>query len=138
MKLPLTISLLASSRIHSLERCLDSLKPLLQTVPAELIVVFTGTDDGVRQVAERYTDQIVPFTWCNDFSAARNAGLKKARGEWFLYLDDDEWFEDVTEICEFFQSGEYQNYRSASYIQRNYLDWNGTKYSDFAAHRMDN
>ena len=136
MKLPLTISLLASSRIRSLERCLDSLKPLLQTVPAELIVVFTGTDDGVRQVAERYTDQIVPFTWCNDFSAARNAGLKKAKGEWFLYLDDDEWFEDVTEICEFFQSGEYQNYRSSSYIQRNYLDWNGTKYSDFAAHRM--
>ena len=61
MKLPLTISLLASSRIRSLERCLDSLKPLLQTVPAELIVVFTGTDDGVRQVAERYTDQIVPL-----------------------------------------------------------------------------
>lgn len=136
MKLPLTISLLASSRVRSLERCLDSLKPLLQKVPAELIVVFTGTDERVRQVAERYTDQIVPFVWCNDFSAARNAGLEKAKGEWFLYLDDDEWFEDVTEICEFFQSGEYRNYRSASYIQRNYLDWNGTKFSDFAAHRM--
>ncbi len=136
MRLPLTISLLASSRIHSLERCLDSLAPLLKTIPAELIVVFTGTYERVRQVAERYTDQIVPFAWCNDFSAARNAGLKKAKGEWFLYLDDDEWFEDVTEIIEFFQSGEYQNYRSASYIQRNYLDWNGTKFSDFAAHRM--
>jgi len=44
MKLPLTISLLASSRIASLERCLDSLTPLLMQVPAELIVVFTGTD----------------------------------------------------------------------------------------------
>ncbi|MCI8558352.1 MAG: glycosyltransferase [Lachnospiraceae bacterium] len=136
MKLPLTISLLASNRTASLERCLDSLKPLLQKVPAELIIVFTGTEERVRQAAARYTEQIVPFTWCDDFSAARNEGLKRAKGEWFLYLDDDEWFDDVTEICEFFQSGEYKNYNSASYIQRNYLDWNGAQYSDVTACRM--
>lgn len=136
MKLPLTISLLASNRITSLERCLDSLKPLLLQVPAELIVVFTGTDERVRQVAERYTDQIVPFTWCSDFSAARNAGLTRAKGEWFLYLDDDEWFDDVTEICEFFRSGEYRQYRFAGYIQRNYLDWNGSRHTDAVVYRM--
>ena len=136
MKLPLTISLLASNRIATLERCLDSLKPLLRLVPAELIVVFTGADERVRQVAERYTDQIIPFTWCNDFSAARNTGLKHAKGEWFLYLDDDEWFDDVTEICEFFQSGEYHQYNSAAYIQRNYLDWEGSRQSDAIVYRM--
>lgn len=136
MNLPLTISLLASSRIATLERCLDSLKPLLLKVPAELIVVFTGTDERVRQVAERYTDHIISFTWCDDFSAVRNAGLKEAKGEWFLYLDDDEWFDDVEEICEFFQSGDYQRYRSATYIQHNYLDWNGISYMDYAAFRM--
>lgn len=136
MKLPLTISLLASDRIATLERCLDSLKPLLLEVPAELIVVFTGTDPGVREAAERYTDQIVSFSWCNDFSAARNEGLKLAKGEWFLYLDDDEWFEDVTEICNFFKSGECNNYQSASYIVRNYLDWNGARYADAEVYRM--
>lgn len=136
MNLPLTISLLASNRIATLERCLDSLRPLLRQVPAELIVVFTGTDERVRQVAERYTNQIIPFTWCNDFSAARNAGLKHAKGEWFLYLDDDEWFDDVTEICEFFQSGEHQKYNSAAYIQRNYLDWEGSRQSDAIVYRM--
>ena len=136
MNLPLTISLLASSRIATLERCLDSLKPLLLQVPAELIVVFTGTDERVRQIAKRYTDQVIPFTWCNDFSVARNEGLKRAKGEWFLYLDDDEWFEDVTEICEFFQSGEYRRYRSAAYVNRNYTNWNGTNYTDFMVYRM--
>ncbi len=136
MKLPLTISLLASNRTASLERCLDSLKPLLLQIPAELIVVFTGTDERVRQTAERYTDQIIPFTWCNDFSAARNAGLTHARGEWFLYLDDDEWFDDVTEICQFFQSGEYQQYRFAGYIQRNYLNWEGSRHADAVVYRM--
>ena len=136
MKIPLTISLLASSRIGSLERCLDSLKPLLIKVPAELIVVFTGTDERIREIAARYTDQIIPFTWCDDFAAARNAGLKKARGEWFMYIDDDEWFEDVTEICEFFTSGEYRKYGFAYYIQRNYTGWSGIKCSDYPAFRM--
>ena len=53
MRLPLTISLLASSRVNALKRCLDSLKPLLLKVPAELIVVFTGTDERVRETAAR-------------------------------------------------------------------------------------
>lgn len=136
MKVPLTISLLASNRTASLERCLDSLRPLLVQVPAELIIVFTGTDERVRQVAERYTDQIFPFTWCSDFSAARNEGLKHAKGEWFLYLDDDEWFDDVTEICEFFRSGEYRQYQFAGYIQRNYLNWSGSRHTDAVVYRM--
>lgn len=136
MKLPLTISLLASDRTATLERCLDSLRPLLLQVPAELIVVFTGNDERVRQTAARYTDRIIPFTWCNDFSAARNEGLKHAKGEWFLYLDDDEWFDDVTEICEFFRSGEYQHYGFAGYVQRNYLNREGSRHADAVVYRM--
>lgn len=136
MNIKLSISLLASDRASSLERCLDSLKPLLMQIPSELIVVFTGTDEEVRKIAERYTDQVIPFTWCDDFSAARNTGLKAAKGEWFLFIDDDEWFEDVKEICDFFQTGEYQCFGSACYKVRNYLDWTGFDYSDFYAYRM--
>ena len=75
MKIQLSISMLASDRSVSLERCLDSLKPLLMQVPSELIIVFTGTDERVREIASRYTDKIIPFTWCDNFSAARNVGL---------------------------------------------------------------
>lgn len=136
MKIQLSISLLASNRAASLERCLDSLRPLLMQVPSELIIVFTGTDEKVREIASRYTDKILPFTWCDNFSAARNVGLWAAKGEWFLYIDDDEWFEDVTEIRDFFLSGEYQNYGSACYIQKNYQDWDGICFSDYHAFRM--
>ena len=45
MQIQLSISLLASNRAASLERCPDSLRPLLMQVPSELIVVFTGTDE---------------------------------------------------------------------------------------------
>lgn len=136
MDITLSISLLASNRRKSLERCLDSLKPLLIKVPSELIIVLTAADPEVRKIAEKYTPQIIPFQWCDDFSAARNAGLKEARGEWFLYIDDDEWFDDADEICRFFLSGEYRRYHSAHYIQRNYQNWNGTEHSDFSAFRM--
>ena len=136
MKIQLSISMLASDRSVSLERCLDSLQPLLMQVPSELIIVFTGTDERVREIASRYTDKIIPFTWCDNFSAARNVGLWAAKGEWFMYIDDDEWFDDVTEIRDFFLSGEYRSYGFACYIQRNYVDWEGIHYSDYHAFRM--
>ncbi len=136
MKIQLSISLLASDRPAALERCLDSLRPLLMQVPSELIVIVTGTNERVRTLASQYTDQVIPFTWCDDFSAARNTGLRAAKGEWLMYIDDDEWFEDITEIRDFFLSGEYKNYGTAFYKVRNYLNWDGVQYFDFYALRM--
>ena len=97
----LSISLLVSGRKET-KKCLDSLRPLLDQIPSELILTDTGCDAETRALLEQYTDHILEFEWCKDFSKARNVGLKAARGEWFLYLDDDEWFEDTTEIVDFF------------------------------------
>lgn len=136
MNIQLTISLLASDRMETLGKCLDSITPLLSELSSELIIVFTGKDPAVTELAGRYTSHIIPFTWCNDFSKARNAGLKEAKGEWFLYLDDDEWFEDTSEIIRFFKSGECNRYQSATYIQRNYRDFSGKVFTDSHVGRM--
>lgn len=136
MNIQLTISLLVSDRMATLERCLFSLKPLLRELDSELIVVYTGSSPDTLELAEQYTSHIIPFTWCNDFSKARNAGLNAAKGEWFLYLDDDEWFENTDEIIHFFKSGEYRQYQTAFYIQRNYNDWEGNSYADAYVGRM--
>ena len=85
---------------------------------------------------EEYADKIADFTWCNDFSKARNVTLRMAEGEWFLYLDDDEWFSDVGDLITFFTSGNYREYGSASYVQRNYLDMQGSQYTDTRVGRM--
>ncbi len=137
-KIKLTISLLVSNRIDTIRKCLSSIKPLLDQLPSELIVVDTvgeENSDGSLAVAREYTDHIVRFEWCNDFAAARNAGLKQAKGEWFLYLDDDEWFEDVTPILDFLKTDD-GTYRSCFYNQRNYNDLTGTVYADAAVGRM--
>ena len=135
-KKQLTISILVSGRAETTFRCLDSLQPLCEAVDTELILVDTGCDTQLRKKLEAYATKIVPFTWCDDFSKARNAGLVEASGQWFLYLDDDEWFVDVQELIDFFHSGDYENYTWASYIQRNYLDMEGSQYTDTRVGRM--
>lgn len=105
MNIQLSISMLVSDRMETLGKCLASLKPLLMELDSELIVIFTGKNEETLELVQQYTPHIIPFTWCDDFSKARNAGLKEAKGEWFLYLDNDEWFEDTSEIIQFFKSG---------------------------------
>lgn len=127
----LSISMLVSNhRRDTIEKCMESLVPLREAVSSELIIVDTGCTDGSIEIAAKYADKVVKFTWCNDFSAARNAGLCECTGEWFLYLDDDEWFEDVTELIEFFQGEEQKHCDALWYLQRNYDDFAGTDYTD--------
>lgn len=135
-KVVLSISLLASNRKDTIRKCLDSLKPLRDAVSNELIIVDTGCDEELHRILLEYADIVTTFEWCNDFAKARNEGLKLARGEWFLYLDDDEWFVDLKEIIDFFQSGEYKKYGYANYIQRNFAGLDGAHYSDAWVSRM--
>jgi glycosyltransferase involved in cell wall biosynthesis len=56
----------------------------------EFIAVDTGSRDGSVQLLEAAGARLVPFTWTDDFAAARNASLEKAGGRWILFLDADE------------------------------------------------
>lgn len=132
----LSISMLASRKREQVRRCLDSLRPIMEQLPCELILVDTSKDQAVHEMLLTYTDKVVEFDWCSDFAKARNAGLALAKGEWFLYIDDDEWFEDIGELIQFFSSGEYKKYGCANYIQRNYHDPKLINYSDAWASRM--
>lgn len=135
-KIKLSISIMVSNSIDTIRKCMESLVPILENVSSELIIVDTGGTDGSIEIAKEYATEVVKFEWCNDFAKARNAGLAKARGEWFMFLDDDEWFEDVTEIVEFFNSEEYRKYRSASYHIHNYSNFAGSKWQDVRTMRM--
>ena len=132
----LTISLLISNRLDTIPRCLDSLRLLMDKISCELILIDTSKNPEVHKLLLTYTDQVYEFEWCNDFAKARNEGLKRANGEWFLYLDDDEWFAEADEIIEFFKSGEYKEYAYANFMVRNFLDEEYMHYNDCWATRM--
>ncbi|NDJ17746.1 tetratricopeptide repeat protein [Myxacorys almedinensis A] len=67
-------------------RCLESVRGVVN----ETIVVDTGSCDRTIDIARSYGASVYSFEWCNDFSAARNASLHYAQGDWVLVLDADE------------------------------------------------
>lgn len=135
MNCKLTISILASNRKDTLPRTLESIKPILDNVSSELIVTDTGCDEELVSHIRKYTDKIIKYTWNDDFSEARNVGLNAAQGEWFMFIDDDEWFEDVTPIIEFFNKEDDGTYNKLQYMVRNYHTRDGEKWSEMMVDR---
>lgn len=132
----LTIGVPVSNQIDTIDRCLFHIKPLLDGLDAELIVIDTGSTDGTIEVCKKYGARIISHPWCDNMSAVRNEGIYHAKGQWYLSIDDDEWFEDVEEILQFFKKGTYRNYNMANYIQRNYVDSEGKIFEDAYTLRM--
>lgn len=69
-----------------LERCLDSIADLVD----EIIIADTGSSDGTKAIASRYTDQVYDLQWVDDFSAARNDVFSRATMEYIYSADADE------------------------------------------------
>ncbi len=66
----------------------------------EIIVVDDGSTDDTRERLAGYRDRIIyVFQKNQGLSAARNTGIRHARGEWIALLDsDDVWHPQKTDI----------------------------------------
>ncbi len=69
--------------------CLGACLASLHTVVDEIVVVDTGSSDNTLAIAAAFTDRVYTFAWCDDFSAARNFSLERARGRYALMIDAD-------------------------------------------------
>ncbi len=128
----LSIGMIVKNEEKVLERCLKSLQPLMNAIPSELIIADTGSTDSTVEIAKRYTDNVFHFEWINDFAAARNSTLKKAKGQWYMFIDADEYLDDdIGEIVHFFNIPELRSkYKTIEIITRSYSNREKTEYLD--------
>lgn len=86
------------NRANTLPRALDSV--LAQSRPAnEIIVIDDGSSDETCSLIQSDYPQVVYLHQPNaGVSAARNLGIKQAKGDWIALLDsDDEWLPEKLE-----------------------------------------
>ena len=81
-----SLCIIAKNEEKTLLRCLESVKGIFD----EIIIVDTGSTDGTKLTARRYTDKVYDFEWVYDFSAARNYAFSKAEHEYAMWLDADD------------------------------------------------
>lgn len=128
----LSIGMIVKNEEKVLRRCLESLKPLMKAVKSELIIADTGSTDSTVEIAKEFTDQVFYFEWINDFAAARNSTLEKARGKWFFFLDADEYLDDdIGEMIHFFSLPDlYNKYKTLEIMVRSYTDTEKKNFQD--------
>ena len=68
----------------------------MKKIADEMIVVDTGSTDRTVEMAKEAGARVFHHAWQNDFAAAKNCALEKAKGDWILFLDADEYFSPQT------------------------------------------
>lgn len=80
----ITAVIIAKDEEEMIADCLDSI-----LFCDEIIVIDSGSKDRTKEIAEKMSASVFVHK-TDDFSEMRNFGLRKAKGEWILYIDADE------------------------------------------------
>lgn len=88
----ITLCLIVRDEEKRLPTCLQSFK----TVYSRLVIVDTGSIDSTQKIAKEWGADVYDFTWCDDFSAARNFALQQVKTQWVMVVDVDDVMRDET------------------------------------------
>lgn len=86
----ISLCMIVKNEEEVLFNCLNSVKDVVE----EIIIVDTGSSDNTKKIAQKFTDKIYDFKWCDDFAKARNFSFSKATKDYILWLDADDYVND--------------------------------------------
>lgn len=92
IKLTRTIRLSACVIIKNEEKNILHYFNRIRNCTDEQIIVDTGSTDNTLSLLQELPANIYHYKWQNDFAAAKNFAISKARGDWIIFLDADEYF----------------------------------------------
>lgn len=131
--LSMSLCVITKNEEHCIARCLSSVKDLVD----EMIVVDTGSNDNTMKIAAQHGASIFSFPWIDDFAAARNYGISKAKSHWILVLDADELLAPISrkELLDFMESSPAEGYYFRIY---SYLDHGNENTEDYVVRLFKN
>jgi tetratricopeptide (TPR) repeat protein len=91
MTVRVSLTMIVKNEASTLGRCLASVREIVD----EIIVVDTGSSDNTKEIAQEHGARVFGIPWQDNFAAARNESLRYANGQWLLWLDGDEFFDDA-------------------------------------------
>lgn len=89
--IPISVCIITKNEADKMEKFLQKIRPYNW----EIVVVDTGSTDGTREIAQKYADVLLDFTWIDDFAAARNFSIAHASNDYILVLDCDEFLVNI-------------------------------------------
>lgn len=81
--------MIAKNEEKNIAKTINSYKDIVD----EIIVVDTGSTDNTVSIARELGAKIYHFEWVDDFAKAKNYAISKAKGDWVIFLDADEYFD---------------------------------------------
>jgi len=84
-----SLCMIVKNESESIDQCLMKASQYFN----DIVIVDTGSSDQTKEICKEYTDRVYDFDWIDDFSAARNFSVEKARHNWIFILDADEMIE---------------------------------------------
>ena len=89
--LPISVCIISKNEEEHIEECCKR----LSSYGVEIVLTDTGSTDHTVEIAQNYTAQVFHFDWCDDFAAAKNFCMEKASHDWILFIDCDEYIEEI-------------------------------------------
>lgn len=116
----ITLCMIVRDEETYLRRCLESVRSQVD----EIIVVDTGSADSTLSIAGEYGAHIFTYEWDKDFAAARNFSIQKAKSNYILVLDADEYIDEKTNLQEVIKGKKdfyiinFKNYMDGGYVSK--------------------